>query len=146
MLLVGMGIGWWILGKLEAKRIVPVAVSSSIGIVTGVLPTQTTFDVNNNLVQTVEVTGVVQKWFPDTGVIEFFKDKKMLTATVDPALAVIFVPSKKTQNKVLKITSKSSVQWPTAFCQGDVVSLRLAGDKVILADNGGNRSCDNTGE
>jgi hypothetical protein len=62
---------------------VPVAVNSQIEKITGPLPTQTTYDVNNLPVRTVDISGVVQKWSPGTGVVQFSRDNKLLTLAVD---------------------------------------------------------------
>jgi len=73
VLLVGVAIGWWILGKYQVKKTVPaVVVTSQIEKVTGKLPTQMTYDIKSQNVQTIDVNGVVQKWGSDTGYVGIF--------------------------------------------------------------------------
>jgi hypothetical protein len=60
--------------------------------------TQTTYDVNNLPVLTVDVNGVVQKWSPGTGVVQFSRDNQLLTLAVDPAETVLMVNSLKIMN------------------------------------------------
>ena len=134
VLLAGVGIGWWILGKYQVnKTVVAPAVNSPAE--------KVTYDANWKEVPAVEVDGIVQKWHPDTGVVEFLRDNKPETLTVDPAWTVIFIPSKMIKDKVLRVVSKTGPRWQTAFCPGDFIDFRLAGDKIVMATSSGYRSC-----
>ena len=120
VLLAGAGVGWWMLGKYQTKKIIaPATVTSRIERETGPLPSQTTSDLAGSKVATVELTGIVQKWHPDTGLVEFLREGKLLNLTVDPAGTVIFVPSRKVKDKEIKIVAKGNIQWQTAFRRGD---------------------------
>lgn len=141
MLLAGVGIGWWMVGLHQAKKIVP-AVNSRIEKETGPLPTApVTFDVNGRVVPAVDVSGIVQKWDPGTGEVEFLRNNKLLTLTVDPAQTVIFIPSLLAKDRVLKVTTKTGLRWQTAFCQGDFIDFHLSGDRVAMAASSGYRLC-----
>ena len=132
-LLVGVGIGGWIVKNNSTKKIMPVAEK-------GVVEKNTT-DAKGKEVKTVEISGVVEKWQPESGMIEFRRDNKLEKLTIDPTEAIVFVPSLKDKTREIKISDKSNVHWSSAFCPGDMVVFREADDKVILVSNSGYRAC-----
>jgi hypothetical protein len=146
--MVGVGMGWWILKNYGIKNVTPITVveDSSIKEATKNLPTQFTTDSTGVKKQTVELQGVVQKWNPDTGIIEFTSQNKIWKFNIDPAQVTIFVPSLKNKVQELMVKEKSGLRWETAFCKGDMISVRLADSKVIFIDNAGYRSCGFKGE
>jgi len=147
VLIVGMGIGWWLLGKYGITKKNPVAEKITVQKTTDARPSQmSTVDVGGVDRQTVQITGVVQKWHADTGEIEFLQENKLSKLTVDPAKTVIIIPSRKDKNIELRVIIKEGLRWTTAFCPGDVVVFRLAGDEVVFASNGGYRLCGFKGE
>ena len=109
-----------VVGKIADKKTVPVMVGSPVEQLAGSLPTQTTYNVNHQPVQTSEATGTVQRWDPCSGMIGFVRDNVLLTAVIDPAVAVIYTPSLKVKNKEIKITAKGGNEWQTVFCRGDL--------------------------
>lgn len=144
MLMVGVVIGWWILDKYgikSAKKTTPMLESSMQEIVDN-LPTQIMPDNKGEKVEAVAVDGgIVERWNPDTGEIEFLREDKLWKLTVDPTQATVFVPSKTVKAGVILIADKSNPHWKSAFCKGDYVSIRMSENKVIFIDNGGYRAC-----
>lgn len=149
--LIGVSIGWWILKNygiegIKKKTQVAVVEDASIQEVTKKLPTQFTADPSGTSRQTVEVQGIVQKWNPDTGIIEFTSHGKSLNLSINPKEATIFVPSLKNKEQELVVKENSGIRWETAFCKGDMVVVRLSDSKVVFISNNGYRSCGFKGE
>jgi hypothetical protein len=116
VLLAGVGIGWWLVSMNQVKKTVPAVNSPG---------DKLTYEVGGNKIQLTEVTGIVQKWHPETGAVEFLRGNKLETLTVDPAQTVIFIPSLLIKNKVLKVTTKTGPRWQTAFCTGDFIAFGM---------------------
>lgn len=146
VILIGMGIGWWILKNYGIKKNTPVMDIGSIKEVAKNLPTQFTTDNTGAKKSTVELTGVVQKWDSNTGTIEFTSEDKNWKFNIDPKEATIFVPSLKNKEQELMVKENSGIRWETAFCEGDMVVVRLSDSKVIFISNSGYRSCGYKGE
>lgn len=148
VLILGVGIGWWILKNYGMKKETPMMVieESQIKEITKLLPTQVTTDNKGVKQQTVEVVGAVQSWFPETGIIVFVIEGKEWRLNLDPSRAIIFVPSLADKSREIMIKDTNNIHWRSAFCKGDMVVIRLANDKVIFVSNGGYRSCGFKGE
>jgi hypothetical protein len=149
VLIVGVGIGWWILKNYGIKKETysGVVEESTVQKEVAKLPTIIISDNKGKKVEAVAVDGgIVQKWSPETGEIEFMREGKLWKLTVDPAVATIFVPSLKNETQVLMVKEKSGLRWQTAFCKGDFVSIRLNEGRVVFIDNSGYRSCGFKGE
>lgn len=141
ILLIGVGIGWWILKNYGIKKNPSLMDNGSIEEVTKNLPTQITIDNTGAKKQTVEIQGIVQKWNPGTGIIEFTSQGKSLNLNIDPKEATIFVPSLKNKEQELMVKENNGIRWETAFCNGDMIVVRLSNDKVIFVSNNGYRAC-----
>ena len=134
VLLAGVGIGWWVVGRYRTKNTtLPVAVNSP--------GDKMNYEVGGKEVQLTEVTGIVQKWYPETGEVEFMWENKLETLTVDPAQTVIFIPSLLVKDRMLKVTARTGLRWRTAFCPGDFIAFGLSGDKIVMATSSGYRTC-----
>lgn len=149
VLIVGVGIGWWILKNYGIKKEISLGVveESMVQEEVAKLPTIIISDNKGKNVEAVAVDGgIVQKWSPETGEIEFIREEKLWKLTVDPTKAMITIPNISDKSKIIFISDRSSMHWKTAFCKGDFVSIRLSGNKVMAIDNGGYRSCGFKGE
>lgn len=143
VLLIGIGIGWWILGISAIKKTTTVAENSALK---NALPTMMVTDKSGNKVSAVEVTGVVKNWNPDNGELGVVSDNQTLDLVIDPDSMTIFTISIKNKGQELIVNSKVGLRWTTAFCEGDMVSIELSSNKVILIDNNGYRLCGYKGE
>ena len=148
VLVFGVGIGWWLLSSYGEKRSTPVAVVQSGTIEKEVLnlPTLVIPDNKGKDVSVISIQGVVQNWSPETGEIEFMREKKLWKLSIDPSEAIIFVPSLVEKDRIFMVSERSGFRWTTAFCPGDEVDIRLNGDKVVAISNGGYRTCGFKGE
>jgi len=143
---VGVALGGYFLKNYPSQKTVSVAERENLAEESEGLPTKVTFDSQGKERQTVELRGVVESWDPDKAILEVKAQEKLWQFTVDPKEATIFVPSRKNKEQILKVSEKSGMRWETAFCKGDLVSVRLAEGVVILIDNSGYRSCGFKGE
>jgi hypothetical protein len=145
VLIVGIVIGWWVIEVYKVTK-VPVNKDGDIGDMGRGLPTQMVSDVDGKKVSSVQITGIVKSWDPNTGMVQYVKDNKLLELTINPAQTTVYVPSIKNKKQILIAKDRNSLRWRTAFCGGDFVSFFLAGDKVVMASNNGYRSCGYQGE
>jgi len=150
VLMVGVGIGWWILKNYGVKKEVSFGGVVEESIVLGEVAKLPTIIISDNKGKKVEAVavdgGIVQKWSPETGEIEFIREEKLWKLTVNPTEAMITIPNISDRTRIILVSDKSSLHWKTAFCKGDFVSIRLSGNKVMAIDNGGYRSCGFKGE
>ena len=142
VIVAGLAVGWIVFWKKPVSKPISYKVADSIeGIKAQNLPT---IIIDNNLgkrSETVEVIGIVEKWMPDNGEVEFMSEGKLLTLKIDPKDAIIFTPSRKTPGRELLISDTQTFHWQSVFCKGDSAVFRLDSDKVVFVSNTGFRSC-----
>lgn len=148
IVIFGVGIGWWFLSKYGVKNSTPVAVVKNDIVSKEVinLPVTVMPDNKGNKVNVNQIKGVVQNWYPETGVIEFIRDKKLWRLTIDPTESIVYIPSVSQKGRIYMISDNNHSHWKTAFCVADEVDIRLAGEKVVAISNGGYRACGFKGE
>lgn len=149
VLMVGVGLGWWLLDKYGVKTSTPVAVIKEGKIQTELLalPTQMYLDIaTGKKIETVQISGLVRSWEPDTGTLEMSVGGKIWILTIDLAKTRMIVNSLKDKSSELVITDKNSLNWSRGFCEGDEVSVFLKGQGVVFVSNNGFRKCGYKGE
>ena len=110
------------------------------------LPTIMTTSNKGEKKNTHQLTGVVESWSPENGLIEVKAAGKIWQFYLDPVEMMIFISSIKNKNQILMVSSKEGLRWETAFCETDNVDIRLENEKVVAISNSGYRSCGFKGE
>lgn len=142
VIFLGLILGWWVFWKNSPKsKIVYIPQTSAETINSLNLPTRVIGDKKGVTKNTVELTGTTTKWHPDIGILEFSNNGKNYSLEIDPKTAIIYTPGRKTQGVTILVSDKKSPHWNNIFCDGDAVTLRLDGNKVVFADNSGFRYC-----
>lgn len=143
-LVVGVALGWWLIGKYGVK------VSTKVDVVEGEkkivemgkgLRRLTISDKEGNMVEVVQVMGRVLFWDYETGILEFKHEEKTWRVKIDVEKTTILVDSFINKNNSINVVDKNDPNWRTGFCLDDEVVLRLKGDEVVIVVNNGPRNC-----
>ena len=110
--------------------------------------TSLTADVHGQPIETKDILGLVEDWNFSQGILRIkeYDSSQLHSFTLDPTQSIIFIPSLAHTNRILRVSQKTGPRWERAFCPGDFVTIKAAGDKVVAIDNGGYRSCGFKGE
>ncbi len=144
-LVLGLGVGWWLLAKYGVKNSTKVSIirDKSIETTTSKLPTMLTTDRNGNKVSVVQLVGSVNSWDSEKGVLDFNVKDKRWQVNIDLSKAIMLVNSLVTIGDVVSVTDNMDKNWVNGFCPGDEVVLRLNESGVIFVINNGHRTCGN---
>ena len=116
--LVGVGIGWWILKVNDSKN-------NKLVLLSGQKTSETQIKTTNNLagenIKTVENVGIVESWNSESGELVFVENEKSNLIKIDPSKMMLFVNSLKVKGRELQVKEKSDPNWLGAFCKGDQV-------------------------
>ncbi|MFA5026212.1 MAG: hypothetical protein WC503_06935 [Candidatus Shapirobacteria bacterium] len=149
VLVLGVGIGFWLLNNFGVKtsKKMTVVEENNIKNETKELPEGTIIDNKGVKVETKDFVGIVRNWSPETGIIEIDNDNKIWKFTINPSETIIFVPNLKDKSRAILITDTENIHWNSAFCLGDYpVTFQIDDDRVVSVNNGGFRPCGFKGE
>lgn len=90
-----------------------------------------------------QIMGEVVKWDSKNGVLTAKLNNSQRELKIIPGEMVIYVPvAQKKTNQIIMINAKDNVNWETAFCDKDSLTVGYDGDKILrMVVNTGYRAC-----
>jgi hypothetical protein len=113
VLIVGVGIGWWILKNYGIKKSTSEVSNPS---------TQVTTNNKGVKVETGRISGIVQSWDYKNGALEVLVDGKTRNLTID-----------LTKTRMM-VKEKNTLRWTTAFCPADTLTGGYDGELFPQAE------------
>jgi hypothetical protein len=100
-------------------------------------------DTQGKVVEAERLIGQVEGWDQVKGVLTVrFDNGETRNFELKPPETMILVPEAQARSmRVIMIKSRENKHWPTAFCNGDTVTVGVKDGMVAGVDNGGKRMC-----
>jgi hypothetical protein len=144
-LVLGFGIvlGLWMWGKYGVKTASKVAVVEGNDIKKALVKVtpKSNFDKLGKEEKVMEISGSVQSWNPETGILEFVYNDKVWRVKIDLSQTMMMVNSFKDKMSMISVTEISDPNWKGGFCPSDNVVMRFKDEEVFVVFNNGNRTC-----